>query len=115
MSLFPFNFGILKKKKIVEPEKEFDLFEEDNKSDTIPIKIVDDVSDEKLLIEDLAKFAHDQWVISADHILNNYTPKNIIKWKSMVKLPYRELTERERDSDREVARKIIDLVKGRIK
>jgi hypothetical protein len=45
-------------------------------------------------------------------MMTNYTSKNIERWKRQVKTPYRELSEKEKDSDREWAQKVISIIRG---
>ena len=57
------------------------------------------------IIEDLAELEHEQWAHWTKYMLDNLTDENIARWKRQVKTPYSELTEKEKDSDRDWARK----------
>lgn len=63
------------------------------------------------LIEDLANLEHEQWIHWTKYMLNNLNTENIERWKKQCKIPYFVLTEKEKESDREWARKVIGLIK----
>ena len=60
--------------------------------------------------EQLAELEHIQWSHWAEYMLNNMTPENIERWKRQIATPYAELTEEEKDKDREWADKIAALL-----
>lgn len=62
------------------------------------------------LFEQLAKLEHEQWSHWAEHMLDNMTPENIEKWKRQIATPYADLTEEEKEKDREWADKIVALL-----
>lgn len=65
------------------------------------------------LREVLADLEHEQWSHWTKHMLDNLTPKNIERWKRQIETPYSQLTEKEKDSDREWADKVLSLFEVR--
>lgn len=63
------------------------------------------------LLELLADLEHQQWTHWTRYMLDNLTPKNIERWRRQIAAPYDTLTEKEKESDREWARKVMGLVK----
>lgn len=63
------------------------------------------------LLELLADLEHEQWTHWMRYMLYNLTPENIERWKRQSETNYDALTEKEKESDREWARKVLDLVK----
>jgi len=61
-------------------------------------------------IEALAECEHIQWSHWIKYFLDNITPKNIAKWRKQANTPYSELSEVEKEEDREWAYKVIDLL-----
>jgi len=61
------------------------------------------------IIEGLADIEHTQWAHWTMYMLDNLTKDNIKKWKRQTKEPYYFLNEREKESDRVWARKVIDF------
>lgn len=64
----------------------------------------------KELREKLAALEHEQWAHWTKYMLANLTPENIERWKRQVDTPYDKLSEKEKDSDREYADKVLALV-----
>jgi len=62
------------------------------------------------LIEKLAALEHDQWAHWTKYMLANMTDENIARWKEQIDTPYSELSEKEKDSDREWAQKVLDII-----
>lgn len=62
------------------------------------------------LIEKLAELEHEQWVHWTQYMLDNLTPENIERWRRQIATKYSDLTEAEKDSDREWADKAFELV-----
>jgi hypothetical protein len=60
--------------------------------------------------EKLAALEHDQWAHWTKYMLSNLTPENIARWKKQIDTPYADLSEKEKDSDREWAEKAIKLM-----
>jgi len=65
------------------------------------------------LIEELAALEHKQWAHWTYHMLNNLTSENIRRWQRQVATPYKELSEEEKNSDREWAYKVLNLLQLR--
>lgn len=61
-------------------------------------------------IERLAALEHEQWAHWTAYMLANMTPENAERWRRQIATPYAELTEREKDSDREWARRVQEIV-----
>jgi len=59
------------------------------------------------LIDVLACLEHEQWAHWTRYMLNNLTEENITQWEAQIKTPYSELSEKEKESDRKWARKVI--------
>lgn len=66
----------------------------------------------KILLEYLAKLEHQQWSHWTEYMFKNLTDKNINRWNHQIKTPYNKLTEKEKESDREWAKKVIELLMG---
>jgi len=64
------------------------------------------------LREDLADLEHRQWAHWTRYMLANLTPENIERWKRQTETPYNELTEAEKDKDREWADEVLHLQVG---
>lgn len=62
------------------------------------------------LREKLADLEHQQWAHWTKYMLDNLTPENIERWKKQCDTNYEDLTEKEKDSDREWAHKVIELL-----
>jgi hypothetical protein len=61
--------------------------------------------------EKLAELEHIQWAHWTEYMLNNLTPLNIARWKKQIKTPYTQLSEKEKNSDREWADRVIKICK----
>jgi hypothetical protein len=64
------------------------------------------------LLEQLAALEHEQWARWTEHMLNNLTPDNIARWRQQIATPYADLSEQEKESDREWARRILALLRS---
>ncbi len=60
--------------------------------------------------ESLAAAEHSQWAHWTAYMLDNLSRENIIRWSLQIETPYAELTEAEKESDREWARKAVVAV-----
>lgn len=69
--------------------------------------------DKKELIEELAELEHDQWWEWAKNILEteDISKEREERWKEKSFKPYEELTEEQKDMDREWAGKVLKIVK----
>ena len=63
------------------------------------------------MIERLADLEHQQWAHWTKYMLDNLTPENIERWHGQIETPYADLTEKEKDSDREWAVKSLKAVR----
>lgn len=61
------------------------------------------------MLEKLAELEHIQWSHWTKYMLENLTPENIERWKKQIETPYSDLSEKEKESDREWARKVIEI------
>ena len=60
-------------------------------------------------VERLAALEHEQWAHWTRYMLDNLTPENIERWERQIATPYSDLSESEKESDREWARKVVRL------
>jgi hypothetical protein len=63
----------------------------------------------ELMREKVAALEHEQWAHWTAYMLDNLTPENIERWRRQIKTPYSELSEKEKESDREWANKGIKI------
>ncbi len=68
-------------------------------------------SKDKELIEELAELEHKQWSHWTKYMLDNLTEDNKGKWNKQIVTNYKDLTEKEKESDREWAEKVLKIVK----
>lgn len=59
--------------------------------------------------EKIADLEHEQWAHWTKYMLDNLTPENIARWRKQIDTPYAELSEKEKDSDRAWADKVLAL------
>lgn len=69
----------------------------------------------KHIIEQLADLEHRQWIEWTKYMLKNTNQSNIEKWKLLTKTKYKDLTEKQKWSDRRWANKTIQLISKIIK
>jgi len=62
------------------------------------------------LREIIAALEHEQWAHWTRYMLDNLTPENIAQWRRQVETPYADLSEKEKDSDREWADKVLEMI-----
>lgn len=69
---------------------------------------------ERDLLERLAELEHDQWIAWSRNIAETeqITPARLERWRKLWR-PYAELTEAEKDLDREWAREALAIIKQR--
>jgi len=63
------------------------------------------------LLEKLAELEHKQWAHWTNYMLDNLSNENRDKWRRQTKTSYLELSEKEKESDREWARKVLEIIK----
>jgi len=61
-------------------------------------------------LEKLADLEHKQWVHWTKYMLENLTKENIARWKRQINTSYFKLSEKEKESDRVWARKVIKII-----
>jgi hypothetical protein len=73
------------------------------------------------LLEKLAALEHMQWSCWAKSRLEKVTTqsaeeteKDMLRWKRQIDTPYEQLSEKEKESDREWARKVLELIKPEV-
>lgn len=59
------------------------------------------------LREQLAALEHDQWAAWTRWQIDHSTPEMVTRWGRQMATPYDRLTEKEKDSDREWADKVL--------
>lgn len=67
-------------------------------------------ADDDNLREQLADLEHKQWAHWTKYMLNNLTDENKENWKRQIDTDYKDLSEKEKDSDREWADKVLKTV-----
>jgi len=63
------------------------------------------------LYNELAELEHQQWAHWTKYMLDNLTPENIDRWKKQIETPYVELSEKEKESDREWTENVLTIVR----
>jgi len=76
------------------------------------MKIILSENKRKKLIEELSKLEHDQWMGWAKNILKteDITKERQVRWEEDSFKPYKDLTEEQKDMDREWADKVMKIV-----
>lgn len=62
------------------------------------------------LREKLADLEHQQWSHWTKYMLDNLTEENIARWRKQIKTDYIDLFEKEKDSDRIWADKVLGTI-----
>ena len=62
------------------------------------------------LREIIANGEHQQWAHWTKYMLDNLTEENIARWRKQIDTDYSDLTEKEKDSDRSWADKVMKLI-----
>lgn len=65
---------------------------------------------EEELIERLAELEHKQWAHWTMYMLNNLTQENLKRWERQIETSYKDLSEKEKESDRVWARKVLEVL-----
>jgi len=60
--------------------------------------------------EKLADLVHQQWIHWMRYMVDNSTEENIQRWVRQMNTAYADLSEKEKDSDREWADKILEVI-----
>jgi hypothetical protein len=64
-------------------------------------------ADASSLRERLAALEHEQWAHWTRHMMSNSTSENLARWADQARTPYAQLTESDKDKDREWADKVL--------
>lgn len=64
--------------------------------------------------ERLAALEHEQWAHWTRYLLDHLTPENVEHWRKPIDTPYEGLSEPEKQSDREWADRVLELVRESI-
>jgi len=77
------------------------------------LEMCEEMEEEDTMLEALAELEHDQWVSWAKNIIESetITPERTERWKEMF-VPYADLSEEDKDKDREWARKVMTIING---
>jgi len=62
------------------------------------------------LREKLANLEHQQWAHWTKYMLDNLTEENITRWKKQIETDYKDLTKKEKESDRVWADKTMKTI-----
>jgi hypothetical protein len=65
-------------------------------------------------MEALASIEHDRWARWHIYAKNNWTPENIIRWDRQAETKYQDLTEEEKEKDRQEVRNYLWVIKNEI-
>jgi len=61
------------------------------------------------LLEKLAALEHEQWALWTKYMLENFDDENIEHWKKQIEIPYDQLDDKDKESDRKWARRVISI------
>ena len=61
------------------------------------------------LLEQLSALEHEQWAHWTKYMLESLTADNIARWKEQIETSYENLSDKEKESDREWARKVLKI------
>lgn len=64
------------------------------------------------ILERLAELEHEQWAHWTKYMLDNLSPENIERWRRQIETPYEQLSEMEKGSDRQWARRAIKITRS---
>ena len=64
----------------------------------------------KKLLDLLANLGHDQWTHWMAYFYKNDTSKNRDRWNKQMKTPYLKLSEKERESGKDWANKVLMII-----
>ena len=62
------------------------------------------------LRERLAALEHEQWAHWTRHLLDHLTPENLERWRRQIATPYDQLSEPEKQRDREWADRVLEVI-----
>jgi len=81
--------------------------------ESVPLPIIEslaNLSKKAELIEKLAALEHEQWAHWTIYFFKEMSPAAILRWKKQCRTPYDKLSEREKESDRKWARKVLAII-----
>lgn len=61
-------------------------------------------------VEILAEIEHEQWTHWTKYMLDNLTFSNIERWRNQIETKYADLSDKEKESDKVWARKVVSAV-----
>lgn len=64
----------------------------------------------KKFLDLLANLEHEQWTHWMNYFYKNDTSKNRDRWNRQMKTPYFKLSEKEKESDRKWAKKVLTII-----
>lgn len=64
------------------------------------------------LLERLAALAHEQWSGWARWMIDKWSPECVARWERQIVTPYDQLSEREKESDRNEARRVLEVIRA---
>jgi hypothetical protein len=64
------------------------------------------------LRERLAALEHEQWANWTRYLLDHLTPEDVERWRRQIDTPYEQLSEAEKQSDREWADRVLELIRA---
>lgn len=62
------------------------------------------------LMENLANKVHEIWAEWYTHQRDNSTRKNIKRWERQASQSYKELSEAEKEKDRQIVRRVLEII-----
>lgn len=68
------------------------------------------MTDKEAILEKLAALEHEQWAHWTICFFKEMSPAAILRWKKQCRTPYDKLSEREKESDRKWARKVLAII-----
>ena len=74
------------------------------------MKIIVSENRKKKIIEELSDLEHDQWAHWTEYMLDNNDAENHKRWRRQIATDYEDLTEEEKDGDREWAEKVYEII-----
>ena len=66
------------------------------------------------LREKLAALEHGQWAHWTRYMLDNLTSEDIARWRRQPETSYTELSDKEKESDRQWANKVLSLLEHNV-
>lgn len=70
-----------------------------------------DVKEETDLVEKLSALEHEQWSHWTKYMLGCMNSNNVKRWNSQIATQYSKLSNKEKESDRTWARKVLKLLR----